>query len=150
MVSEGVLRKLLERLEIATRRLESKRGITLDEFLENWEVHSAILRELQVAIEMCIDIGNHIIAEMGWESPEVYRDVAKVLAKHRVISQEFSKIFEKMIAFRNILVHEYVELDLKKVYEYLNKLEDFRKFASFIEEFLEGKMGQGQAPKFDS
>ncbi len=77
MVSERVIRKLLERLEIAIKRLESKRGINFDEFLVNWEVHSAILRELQVAIEVCIDIGNHIIADMGWESPEVYRDVVK-------------------------------------------------------------------------
>ncbi len=137
MVSEGVIRKLLERLEIAVKRLDSKRVITLDKFLENWEVHSAILRELQVAIEVCIDIGNHIIADMGWESPEVYRDVAKVLAKHGVISEEFSKVFEKMIAFRNILVHEYMELDLKRVYEYLDKLENFRRFVNFIEKFLE-------------
>ena len=43
---------------------------------------------------------------------------------------------KKMISFRNIIVHEYLLLDLKAVYENLKKLDDFRKFAKFIEKFL--------------
>ena len=43
---------------------------------------------------------------------------------------------KKMISFRNIIVHEYLLLDLKAVYENLKKLDEFRKFAKFIEKFL--------------
>jgi len=136
LVSEKIIRTRLERLEEALRRLESKKNVSLDEFLENWEIHSAILREFQVAIEACIDIGTHIISEMGWKSPETYKDVAEILSKHHVISKDFKDVFKKMISFRNIIVHEYLLLDLKTVYENLKKLDDFRKFAKFIEKFL--------------
>ena len=54
-----------------------------------------------------------------------------------VILQEFKETFKKMIAFRNIIVHEYLELDLEVVYRALNRLNDFRKYMSFIENFLE-------------
>jgi len=137
LVSEGVIRKRLERLEQAIKRLESIKNIKLEEFLKNWIIHSAVLREFQIAIETCIDIGNHIIAEMGWETPETYREIAEILAKHGVISEKYKEIFKKMIAFRNIIVHEYFWLDLKIVYKNLKKLDDFRKFAEFIEKFLE-------------
>ena len=139
MVSEKVIKKRLERLEQALRRLESKKDVRLDEFLKNWEIHSAVIREFQVAIEACIDIGNHIISEKGWESPESYKDVAEILAKYGVISQDFKEVFKKMIAFKNVIVHEYIQLDLEIVYENLKKLEDFRKFVKFIMKFLESE-----------
>jgi len=137
LVSEGIIRKRLERLEQALKRLESKKNVKLDEFLKNWEIHSAVIREFQVAIEACIDIGNHIISEKGWESPESYRDVAEILGKYGVISQDFKQVFKQMIAFRNVIVHEYIQLDLEIVYENLKKLDDFRKFVKFIVNFLE-------------
>ena len=70
------------------------------------------------------------------EKPETYKDVAEILSKHHVISKDFKDVFKKMISFRNIIVHEYLLLDLKAVYENLKKLDDFRKFAKFIEKFL--------------
>jgi len=139
LVCKKVIKKRLERLEQALRRLESKKDVRLDEFLENWEIHSAVIREFQVAIEACIDIGNHIISEKGWESPESYKDVVEILAKYGVISQDFKEVFKQMIAFRNVIVHEYIRLDLEIVYENLKKLEDFRRFVKFIMKFLESE-----------
>jgi len=42
-----------------------------------------------------------------------------------------------MAGFRNILEHEYVKLDLAKVFDNLQKLEDFEKFAKYINQFVE-------------
>jgi len=39
-----------------------------------------------------------------------------------------------------ILVHEYTELFLEKVYENLQRLEDLRKFANFVKKFFETKL----------
>ncbi|MCS7279267.1 MAG: DUF86 domain-containing protein [Thermodesulfobacteriaceae bacterium] len=137
MVSEKVIRKLLERLETSLKRLNSKKEISKEVFINNWEVHGAIIREFQIAIQSMIDIGTHLIAEMGWETPDYYKEVANILQKHGVISKEYAEIFKKIIAFRNILVHEYLELDLELVYDRLKNLEDIKRFANFVEEFLE-------------
>ena len=58
-----------------------------------------------MAIECCIDIGNHIIASEGLRVPADYRDVARVLAGSDIISHDLSGKFKLMIAFRNRLVH---------------------------------------------
>lgn len=136
MVSENIIRKRLERLEVSLKRLESKKGISEEEFLKNWEVQDVVLRELQIAIEACIDISTHIISEKGWETPERYRDVVEILERHRVIPKNYKEKLSKMIAFRNIIVHEYLQVDLKTVYRILHQLDDFREFANHIENFL--------------
>ena len=65
MVSPNVVRKRLEKLEQAIKRLEQKKSISLEEFKKNWETQDVVLREFQVAIEACIDISNHLISEKG-------------------------------------------------------------------------------------
>lgn len=137
MVSENVVRKRLERLEEAIRRLESKRKVSEKNFLNNWESQDIVLREFEVAIEAIIDIGAHIISEKGWTSPEKYSDIPVILAKNKVIPEKYAKILKRVISFRNIIVYEYLYIDFKKVYENLQKLDDLRKFAFYIEKFLE-------------
>jgi len=96
-----------------------------------------VLREFQIAIEACLDIAAHIISEKGWKSPEKYRDIVDILVKNKIIPEDYGRIFKKIIAFRNIIVHEYLEVDLKIVYQNLNKLNELREFAHYIENFLE-------------
>ncbi|MEZ0344493.1 MAG: DUF86 domain-containing protein [Caldimicrobium sp.] len=137
MVSEKILLKLLERLERALKRLESKKGVSFEEFEKNWEIHGAIIHELQVAIQAIIDIGTHLISELGLRSPNFYREIADILAEKNIIPRDYAETLKKIIAFRNILVHEYVELDLREIYKNFQNIEDLRKFAFYVLNFLE-------------
>lgn len=136
MVSEDIIRRRLSKLEESLRRLESKKKVARKEFLNNWEIQDIVLREFEVAIESCVDIGTHIISEKGWKSPEKYSDVPDILAENGVIPKNFKENLRNIIAFRNIIVHEYLYIDYDKVYNNLRKLDDFRKFAEYIEDFL--------------
>ncbi len=78
-----------------------------------------------------------MIAELGLKSPSSYREIANILAKNNIIPIDYAQILRKIIAFRNILVHEYVDLDLKEVYKNLQNLEDLRKFAKYLLNFIE-------------
>jgi uncharacterized protein YutE (UPF0331/DUF86 family) len=127
----------MEALEIALRRLHSKRNISAKEFFENWEIQDIVIREFQIAIEACIDISTHIISEKGWRSPEKYKEIADILSENNVINIDYKEIFKKIIAFRNVITHEYLQIDLQIVYSNLQKLDDLRQFASFINAFLE-------------
>lgn len=100
------------------------------------EIQDIVLREFEVAIESCVDIGTHIISEKGWKFPEKYSDVPDILAENGVIPKNFKENLRNIIAFRNIIVHEYLSIDYDKVYNNLRKLDDFRKFVEYIEDFL--------------
>jgi uncharacterized protein YutE (UPF0331/DUF86 family) len=90
-------------------------------------------RLLQVSIEICLDIGHHLIAAMGLPRPTEYRDVFRILGTNGVLEPAFAGRLEKMASFRNRLVHMYAEIDPEQLYDYLQKdRADFDTFAQAI------------------
>ncbi len=66
-----------------------------------------------------------------------YSDIPKILHSKGTIDQLLEEKWIRMIGFRNILVHEYTEVDLQIVYEILQgslrDLEELRQiFAGFL------------------
>ena len=102
-------------------------------FLENTDVSSSAERQLQVAIQAVIDIGNHVIGDMDLGAPKDYKDIFRILARHKIVSKPLSIKLSSMTGLRNVLVHDYLEVDLKIVYRILKKdLGDFDKFITSI------------------
>lgn len=60
-----------------------------------------------------------------------------ILDRFKEMEDNLAQQIKPMAGFRNILVHEYLKIDRKRVYEYTSKIEDFRKFERYILEFLE-------------
>ena len=92
---------------------------------------------LQVAIECCIDIANHIISTERLRAPQDYRDTFKVLNEAGIVPDDFTQTLQDMAGFRNRLVHLYWEVDDHRVYRSLaHELEDFDTFVGYILAFL--------------
>ena len=67
------------------------------------------------------------------EKPETFSDVIKILAKNDVISKEISTQLIKMVRFRNLLGHFYLEIDNIIIYNILqNNIKDFNSFKEAI------------------
>ncbi len=93
---------------------------------------------LQVAVECCIDVANHLIAQAGWRPPRNYADSFVVLAENGVLSEDFLVIARRMVGMRNRLVHLYWEVDDEMVYQTLREhLGDFDRFQAVIYAYLQ-------------
>lgn len=126
--------------EIRKRRqlLEEYTRMSFEKFSAELQIYELALRHLQVAIQACIDIGKHIGAVNNFEAPEKSSKIFLVLAKHEIIKQALAKRLAQAGGLRNILVHEYLGIDLKKVYEHLQSdLRDFDQFVVEIGQYLE-------------
>lgn len=127
MVNVEILRKRLTKLEEYLRILSRLSRYSYTEFIEEPERYGSSERFLQLSIEAINDLGNHIVAdlelgEVGWQS-----DIPRLLAESGYISEDLEKRWIRMIGFRNILVHEYLNIDRKLVYDVMkNSLGDFR------------------------
>lgn len=139
MVINDVVKRRIERIEESLRRLEEIKTLNLDTFLSDWKAQDVALRNFQVVIEACLDIGNHMIASFGWVSPESYIKIVEILGDKKVIPSNFIDIMKDLVKFRNIIVHEYLYIDLKKVYAKLKQINEIRKFIRYIIEFFERK-----------
>ncbi len=88
---------------------------------------------LQVSIECCLDIANHIIAAERYRAPRDYADSFAILEEEGFFQKELGRNLRQMTKFRNRLVHLYGEINDGYVYEFIkNDSEDIRKFRSII------------------
>lgn len=99
---------------------------------------SAAERNLEVVIQSCLDIASHIVAQMAFEKPKENKELFTILAKHEIISGNLAQNLILMTGMRNILIHEYLEVDREIIYEALQEdLTDIIEYAKEIELFLE-------------
>ena len=125
----GKLAQLRERQE----PLKRLAALPREQFVADPLDVSAAERLLQVSIEVCLDIGHHLIAAMGFPRPTEYRDVFRILGEHGVLTRDFAARLEKMASFRNRLVHAYADIDANLVYDFMqNDRADFDEFARVI------------------
>ena len=88
---------------------------------------------LQVSIECCLDVANHIIASEKLRAPRDYSDSFLVIQEEGLISSGLGDKLRQMAKFRNRLVHLYGEIDDTNVYEYIKgELKDIEEFKSII------------------
>ena len=105
------------------------RKYTFEEFSANPERYGSAERFLQLAIETLIDVGNHVIAELRLGTVEWYSDIPRLLHEAGYISAGMREDWTRMIGFRNVLVHDYLDGDRKLVYDVLQgRLGDFEAF----------------------
>ncbi|MBI5197508.1 MAG: DUF86 domain-containing protein [Nitrospirae bacterium] len=131
-----ILRKLSE-LETYQNQIREYSGITAEDYKKDWKTRRIVERTLQILIECCADIANHIIADGNMRSPTGYSDTFRVLTENQVTGQDLGAIMEKMSKFRNVVVHQYEEVDVEIVIVILRKhLQDFDRFKQAILTYL--------------
>lgn len=120
------LRKLREYV-VLLRRL---RGRPREEFIEDPFVIGNVERYLQLAIQVVLDISNHIVADDRLGAVEEYRDAIRLLGQSGYLQPDLAQRLIPMAGLRNILVHDYLDVDRGKIYILLQDcLEDFEQFA---------------------
>ncbi len=93
---------------------------------------------LQVSIECCIDIGNHVIASEQFEIPTTHRETFQILSEANLIPNDFALTLQQMASMRNRLVHLYSEVDDDIVFEaILTAPTDGERFVQLILDFMQ-------------
>lgn len=93
-------------------------------------------RLFQIALEAVLDIGRMIISRENLERPQDNDAIFTILAKAKIIPAEFAKKAFGMGRFRNILVHGYMIIDEKRVFENLQKIDLLEKYVKYIAEYI--------------
>ena len=133
MVKTRVLKSRLEQLYISLKKIKRYKDFTLEEFLEDDIVQDVVEYNLFISINMMVDIAVHIVIDNNLGKINTMAEAFEVLYKEKYIEKGEMIVYKNMVAFRNILSHEYVKIDKKIVYEILQKnLVDFNRFILFV------------------
>lgn len=132
---ELVRRKLLE-IDQAVGRLRSWMPITLSRLQTDQMLQWAVERGFQVAAEATFDAGNHILSRCFRETVDHYREIPERLAARGVLRRETADRLRGLAGFRNVLVHDYADVDLEKVCDAMSRLDDLEAFIADVETWL--------------
>jgi uncharacterized protein YutE (UPF0331/DUF86 family) len=123
----------LQKLEQYISELEKQQPITLEKFRTDFTCQLAVERAFQAAIESCTDIAAHLVSVYQLGYPQESRDVYQFLIDTGYLDRPFGEAMMAMVGFRNRLVHLYWDVDVEKLYQYLQEdlklLRQFRDFA---------------------
>ena len=135
MVSIEKITDKLEQLdEFLDILCEIKRN-SIDSFLKDKILIGGAKYYLQVSIECCLDIANHIIAAQGFRAPKDYADSFKVLEEENLLNDGLGTKLRQMAKFRNRLVHLYGEIDNTYVYSFIqHDMQDILAFKKVVVE----------------
>lgn len=127
----------LEKLSEYMERAKPYIGITAQE-LKNDHIKQAVVeRNLELAAQSCIDIAELLINDQRLKMPADSREAIVRLGEAKIISLDFANQFAAVAGFRNVLAHDYVDIDYEKVADNLNNhLGDFERFAKEVAKFL--------------
>lgn len=84
------------------------------------------------AIEAGIDVAQHLCASEGWGPPRDNGDAVRLLGVHGVLPLDLADRLRRAVGFRNVLVHDYVEVDDGIVLDRLGNLVDLDDFVAAV------------------
>ncbi len=135
MVSIEVIKKRLNQLTSSLNKMERFKEISLDEFLKDDIVQDVVEYNLFIAINMMVDIATYIVVDNNMRSPETLGGAFDILNKEKYLTDKEAKIYRNMVGLRNILSHEYVNIDKNIIHNILkSNLIDIKKFIIFVDE----------------
>ena len=128
-----MLKERIRRLEDNLVILEDfKNKTSLEDLLRDkikeWALRYGILE----CIQEVVDISCALVSSNNLGRPKNYRECIEILIKNGYIPEDLGKRLINMIGLRNLLVHEYMKIDLVRLYEFLNNIVNFREFVYYI------------------
>ena len=121
MVDRPLVLRKLDSLALYVRQLAEFRGVGREEYARDWKTQRIVERTLQMAVEICVDIADHVISDENLRAPVSVADAFTVLRESEIISEPLHGALVKMAKFRNVVVHQYDEVDADIVIAILTK-----------------------------
>jgi uncharacterized protein YutE (UPF0331/DUF86 family) len=110
---------LLSRLHARLAELERYAKLDVESYIADPDSIYASRYLLLTVIEDALSAANHVIASEGYRAPVDYADAFRSLEEKQVLEQELATRLEAMARFRNLLVHQYADVDDVRVHQFL-------------------------------
>jgi len=125
----------LDRVMEELTKYKNKR---LEDLTKSLSMRWTIERGFIAAATLIFDIADHILSAKFGIYPETYADSLKLLKDKGVISPDLYQKIKGLGGFRNILVHEYLKVDVDELYENFQRcFKVFPQFSKEVQEWLE-------------
>lgn len=141
MVNKEFIKRKIFLIEKEFEFLKEFSEFSFQEIVSDFKKQAIVERLMERIIMRAIDINQHLIAELSTEEmspPKNYKETFLKLADLKIYPKEFAKNISKSVGTRNILVHQYDEIDYSQIYSSISDcLKDYYQYCDYILKFLE-------------
>jgi uncharacterized protein YutE (UPF0331/DUF86 family) len=138
MIDAETIQDLLQTLSEYTEDLRAYQQLDHDEVVTSRDYQSMIRYALQTAIQVVIDISNHLLVGGDLEQPPDSRSAILGLGRHGILPDDFAQRIAGMPGLRNVIVHRYMTVDHELLYQFLQTcVEDFETFSQYVVTYLQ-------------
>lgn len=135
MVDQERVERLLARIADDVRELARHRDRGA-ELLDDRTELAAVKYLFITAIEGCARIAHHLIASQRWLVAESNADAVRRLGAEGVVDASTARSVAGAVGFRNVLVHQYVDVDDERVLQNLERLGDLESYVAEVAQWL--------------
>jgi len=134
ITEDKIISKFQKLDEYLANLVQLKKEIKSEEnFLKDFHLYGLAERYLQLSCQIVLDVVDLLIIGEGCKKPADRSESISLLFNRNSISEKTASKLQGISGFRNILVHEYGEIDRKKVYKILQtQTEDLQEFKKEI------------------
>ena len=127
-----ILRKL-DSLARCVGRIEQKRPETLRQLINDIDTQDILSINLERAVQVSVDIGAHLIADLPVPPPRSMGEVFVILVSENMIPENTGIALRQAVGFRNLSVHAYDQVDWERVFDIVHgHMDNFRQYAAAI------------------
>lgn len=106
------------------------------------DLQDIVTLNLSRAVQMCVDVGAHMIASTETPAPATMDQTFELLSQKGLLPVALATRLQRAVGFRNIVIHNYEAIDWQVVHALArDHLGDFASFARAVVEHL-GKQRQ--------
>lgn len=140
-VRKDLIQRKISLIQDDLEALSKLEKYSIEEIVSDFVRQAALERILERIITRAIDINEHLIAELSKadiSSPKDYRETFLRLTDLKIYPAEFAQNIAKSVGTRNLLVHQYDEIDYGKIYHSVKDcLKDYGKYIDYILKIIE-------------
>ena len=128
-----VVEQKLESLRRCLQRIETKCPADVNLLLTDYDLQDIVSLNLSRAVQLCVDIGAHLISGLSVPPPETMGQTFDRLEQAGMLTTTLALKLKKAVGFRNIAVHNYDDINWSIVHSIVkNHLADFSEFAKVV------------------
>lgn len=132
-IDEIVIRRKIDSILKEVKYLRNYSNIASDDFKTSERDRKSVTKTIENIAQAIIDIGSHIAAQKQWGIANTYREIIDVLAENGVISKAVGERLQELISMRNLLIHQYLDIDYDLIWSILPQLvKDSEEFVDSI------------------
>jgi len=127
-MDRALIEENIESLRRCVRRIEETRVSTVEELENDRDTQDILIVNLTRAVQVCVDIAAHLVAETNRPSPDTMAGAFDQLREAALADR-----LKGAVGFRNVAIHAYRSIDWTIVHTITHdRLDDFRQFARAV------------------